>query len=161
MLGDAVDAGWVRAVHEGRTGIVPTTHIEVATQVHDTLSTRVRAAAAGGGPGAGRQAPPAPRTAKAAHNYQVKHLFPPSMRRVQDVCLPLCQALIFFFLFSQRLNPDELSFEAGERLKIIKEAYDKGWFIAELIDGQQGLVPETHLIFEVRCFHHGSNLSIA
>jgi len=49
----------------------------------------------------------------------------------------------------QRLNPDELSFEAGERLKIIKEAYDKGWYIAELIDGQQGLVPETHLIFEV------------
>ncbi len=43
-----------------------------------------------------------------------------------------------------------LGWQQGERLKILKDAFDKGWFVAESIDGQQGMVPETHLEFEGR-----------
>ena len=43
------------------------------------------------------------------------------------------------------MSPDEVSFSKGERMKIVRDADDYGWFIVEKIDGTEGLAPLSHL----------------
>jgi hypothetical protein len=43
------------------------------------------------------------------------------------------------------MSPDEVSFSKGERMKIVRDADDYGWFIVERIDGTEGLAPLSHL----------------
>lgn len=43
-------------------------------------------------------------------------------------------------------NPDELSFQAGDRIRIKADAADPGWYVGELA-GKTGVVPVTHINF--------------